>query len=215
MNAERCRLVLIANPFSTTSGKLAEIAATNVIACCILYNVETSAKDFQDFCIKTVKSFQKHDIPVLIADNSQAMGRSNADGLYLEKNRSELELMIKQFSPERMIGCGNFKKRHGILEAGEAGVDFLFFGKLGGDIRPEPHPHNLQMAQWCSEILDISNIVLAGNTLESVVECARTGAEFVAAEQAIFSAGISPVHAVEKADQLLEEHAPRFEEIEA
>ncbi len=214
MDAERCRLILLANPNSASPSELSAIAETKALACCILYNLDMQEKEFLGYCTSAVGNFQSHDIPVLIADNTQVMGRSGADGLYLEKDRSELGNMIEQFSPDRMIGCGNFKKRHGILEAGEAGVDFIFLGKLGGDTKPEPHPRNLQMAQWCSEILDVPNIMLAGNAIESVVECARTGAEFVAVEHAVFGGDIIPHEAIVKADQLLEEHAPRFEEAE-
>lgn len=215
MDIDRCRLVLIANPDSGDHVTLSAIAETNAIACCILYGGNTGEKDFLAFSTETVRMFQDHNIPVLIADDSQVMGRSGADGLYLEKAQASLQCVMDDLTPDRMVGCGNFKTRHDVMEAGETGVDFILMGKLGGDTKTEPHPRNIQMASWCAEVLEVSVVVQAGNSIESLIQCAQTGADFVAVEQAVFNSSIKPKDAVIRAEEILEQHAPRFEEAEA
>jgi thiamine-phosphate pyrophosphorylase len=59
-------------------------------------------------------------------------------------------------------------------------------------------------------MVEIPSIAQAGNTIESVVEAAQTGADFVALGRAVFEAE-DPAKAVAEANRLLDENAPRFE----
>ena len=152
---------------------------------------------------------------MLIADDTQIAGRSGADGIFLEKSRDQVKDMLSRYSPDQIVGCGGLKSRHMALEIGEAKPDFVFFGKLGGDIRAEAHPKNLEIAEWWSDIIEIPSVVLAGNSLESIVECARTGADFVAVESYALGESIDPASAMKMAEEHLEMHAPRFEEVPA
>ena len=74
----------------------------------------------------------------------------------------------------------------------------------------DAHPRNLSLAEWWSELVEIPSVAQAGNTLESVIAAAETGADFVALGSAIFEAE-NPAEAVAEANRLLDEHAPRFE----
>ena len=51
---------------------------------------------------------------------------------------------------------------------------------------------------------------MAGNEPESVLECAATGADFVAVENALFKPEGNTKTSIEELDALLEKHAPRF-----
>lgn len=215
MMHDRCRLILIANPASATPNQLEELAGTGHVACCIIHGGETPEKEFLSFATQAVEACHSHDVPVLIADDTQIMGRSGADGLYLEKTRNDLDQMLEQFAPEKMVGAGGYKKKHSAMEAGEANPDFILIGRIGGDIRPEAHPKNIQMASWWSEIIDIPCVLLAGNSLESLIECAKAGSEFIAVDQAIWSGSNSALKNLEAAEKLLEEHAPILEEADA
>jgi thiamine monophosphate synthase len=52
---------------------------------------------------------------------------------------------------------------------------------------------------------------MGGSAIESVVECAASGAEFVALGLAVVSCTDGPREAVRKANELLDQHAPLFE----
>ena len=96
------------------------------------------------------------------------------------------------------------------------------FGKPGGDIRPEPHPKNLDLGQWWSQMVEIPCIVMGGSDPQSALAVAATGAEFVALGNAIFAPDESGKEAdeamvasrVQSINEILDEHAPIFEEPE-
>ena len=96
------------------------------------------------------------------------------------------------------------------MEIGELQPDYVFFGKIGADNKPEAHPRNLALAGWWAELVEIPSVAQAGNTVESVIEASQTGADFVALGRAVFEAE-DPAKAVAEANRLLDENAPRFE----
>ncbi|KAG1702855.1 Thiamine-phosphate synthase [Nymphon striatum] len=167
----------------------------------------------EPFCKDVTPQLQEADCAVLIADDTQAFGRCGADGLFVEKEKSKLEDFIARFSPQNIVGCGNIKARHNALEIGELKPDFMFFGKLGGDIKPEAHPKNIKLAEWWAELVEIPGIVMGGSALNSIIEVAKTGIDFVALEKAVFADGDAAKNVVE-ANALLDAHAPSFDEDE-
>jgi thiamine-phosphate pyrophosphorylase len=114
-----------------------------------------------------------------------------------------------------MVGAGGIKTRHNALVVGEWQPDYVFFGKVDGDIRDEAHPRNIELAQWWAALVEIPCVVMGGRSLASVVDVARSGAEFVALNSAIFAndGGLFPGHAVMEANRLLDESAPRFGDV--
>ena len=169
--------------------------------------------NLRTFCKSSVADLQSLDIAVLIADDTQLFGRTGADGLFLEKGKSLLSDSVARFSPHSVVGCGGIKNRHNALEIGEARPDVVLFGKLGRDIRPEPHPKNVGLSEWWAHLVEIPAIILAGNEVSSVIECAETGVDFIALEGAVFNGNTSPADAVALANQLLDKHAPDLSEI--
>jgi len=96
---------------------------------------------------------------------------------------------LARFSPQNIVGCGNIKARHNALEIGELKPDFVFFGKLAGDIKAEAHPKNIALAEWWAELVEIPGIVMGGSDLDSIIDVALSGIDFVALERAIFAEG--------------------------
>ena len=60
-------------------------------------------------------------------------------------------------------------------------------------------------------MIEIPVIVMAGCDLASVDTVAATGADFVALSSAVFADGVDPREAVQRANAILDERAPRFE----
>ena len=209
----RCRLILTACPGVCDFAALEEALKAGDVASAILYAGDSDALVFEAFCKEAVPTLQRHNCAVLIADDTQVFGRSGADGYFLEKQRKDLNDAIARFSPQKIVGCGGIKDRHGALLVGEAKPDFIFLGKLGGDIKPDAHPKNIALANWWSELVEIPIVVMGGNDLNSVVECAKNGAEFVALERAVFDSA-DLVGAIRHANELLDENAPTFDEDE-
>ena len=207
----RCRLILTANPKNVGEKDLIAAVSTSDVACVVLYSAGAEQHVFEAYCKEVTPHLQDAGCAVLVTDDTQVFGKSGADGFFAEKEKSNLEDIIARFSPQNIVGCGNIKGRHQALEIGELKPDFIFFGKLAGDIKPEAHPKNIALAEWWAELVEIPGIVMGGNVLESIIDVAESGIEFVALEQAIFSQGNAADNVV-TANALLDEYAPSFDE---
>lgn len=209
---DRCRLVLIVPATNGAKKLLAEALSGGDVASVLLPKGQLSEAEYAEHVASVTPVAQSADAAVIIVEDSQAMGRAGADGLYVDKNLEDLKETIARFSPKRIVGYGGIKTRHNAMEAAECQPDFLFLGKMDGDIRSEAHPKNLKLGEWCAEVMQTSVIVMGGSAVESVVEVAQTGAEFVALSLAVFDNPDGPGAAVKAANELLDLHAPRFED---
>lgn len=209
---QRCRLVVFAPPVEALDRLLAEALAGGDVASVILMPGELDEAEFQRHCAPLLAPIQAAGAAALVGQHSRIAGRLEADGLYLEGRGHDFAGAVARFSPHASVGFGDVRDRQGALELGELQPDFVLFGRSDGDIRPEPHPKNLALAQWWAEMVEISCVVMAGSDIDSVVECAATGAEFVAAGLAVLAHVEGPRAAVAHANALLDEHAPVFDE---
>lgn len=211
-NDDRCRIILIVPPVENAAEILSDALAGGDVASIILPMGEMENSTYQKHAETLTSIAQGKDIAVLVESDSQAMGRSGADGLFVPSGLEELKDAIARFSPKRVVGYGGIKTRHNAMEAAELKPDFLFFGRLDGDIRPEAHPKNMKLGEWCADVMQISTIVMGGSSIESVLDVAESRVEFVALASAVFAHDGGPKIAVEMANALLDAKAPRFED---
>jgi thiamine-phosphate pyrophosphorylase len=210
----RCRLVLIlpqAEDGELLARKLEEALAGGDVATVIVPQHDLNDQQFQSFAERVVPMVQDAGGAVLIAGDSRIAGRAKADGLHMHGSRADLQEAIEKFTPKMIVGAGGAAERHTALEVGELQPDYIFFGKLDGDIKPEPHPKNLALGEWWASMVEIPCIVMGGNDVSSVAAVAETGAEFVALRNAVFDHPDGPTAAVLAANRLLDEKAPRFD----
>jgi thiamine-phosphate pyrophosphorylase len=210
----RCRIVLIA-----PAGLSAERFATRLrqaveggdIASLIIPANGLDDASFQHFCEHVVPIAQEAGIAVMIEGDTRIAGRVGADGVHLETGLTEITGDIERLQQRMMVGVGGAKTRDDALDLGELRPDYIFFGRFGFDTRPEPHHRNLSLGRWWAEVIEIPCIVMAGSTVESVVEVAATGVEFVALSAAVFGDDVDARAATARANALLDEQAPRLE----
>ncbi|AMS40348.1 thiamine phosphate synthase [Aminobacter aminovorans] len=207
----RCRIVLIAPPTVAPQQVEAALAGGDV-ASLILPGEGVDEASFQSFAEKVVAAAQKAGVAVVVAGDTRVAGRVHADGIHIEGNKEELAEAVESYQQRMMVGAGGAKTRDDALELGEERPDYIFFGRFGYDNKPEPHSRNLSLGEWWSEMIEIPCIVMAGSDIASVEAVAATGVEFVALSSAVFGEGIDPREAVARANALLDEAAPRFEE---
>lgn len=210
---DRCRILLVAPPLADADALAALLTAAlsgGDVASVILDSGDLDEASFQASLQKAVPVIQKADAAAIILNDTRIAGRVGADGVHIEGNAATLAEIIEKHTPKMIVGTGNLRDRHGALEIGELQPDYVFFGKIGADTKPDAHPRNLALAQWWSEMIEIPGIAQAGNSLQSVIAAAATGADFVALGRAVFEAD-DPAKAVAEANRLLDEHAPRFE----
>lgn len=210
----RCRIVLIAPSGQSPADlerKLRQALEGGDVASLILpcYGLHEAA--FQALAERLVPIAQEAGVAVVIAGDTRIAARIKADGVHIESGRQALDDAVDRLQDKMMVGTGGIKTRDEALDLGEARPDYVFFGRFGYDNTPEPHPRNLNLADWWAEMIEIPCIVLAGSSIESVETVAATGAEFVALSAAVFSEGLDPREQVTKANLLLDQKAPRFE----
>ncbi|MBP1848893.1 thiamine phosphate synthase [Rhizobium halophytocola] len=210
----RCRLVLIAPDHSDTDAcvKMMEDALKGGdVASVIIPQYGLDDRLFQDRAEKLVPVIQAAGAAALVVDNSQVAGRAKADGLHVSGAVADLAEAIEKHAPKLIVGGGNAKERHIALEIGDAQPDYVFFGRLEGDIKPEAHSKNLALGEWWAAMIEIPCIVMGGTAIESALAVAQTGAEFVALRLAVFEVPERAAAVVAEINALLDEKAPRFD----
>lgn len=211
---DRCRLVLIVPQGEDAEAQakiLGDALKGGDVASVIIPQYDEEDGAFQKRAALLVPLVQEAGAAALIAGDSRVTGRVKADGIHIAGNLAALAEAVEKFTPKMIVGGGNATERHTALEMGDANPDYLFFGKLDGDIKPEPHPKNLALGQWWAEMVEIPCIVMGGSDLASVLAVADTGSEFVALCKAVFAHPAGAAVAVAEANALLDEKAPRFE----
>lgn len=206
---DRCRIVLIAPPQAEPERIVAAFAGGDAASLILpAWGLDDDA--FQRRVEKIAPQVQAHGVAVMVAGEARIAMRAGADGLHVEAGGQELEEIVSRHQAKLMIGAGGAATRDEALELGEARPDYLFFGRPGYDTKPQPHPKNLRLGRWWAEMIQIPCIVLAGSDLASIEEVAGTGAEFVALSAAVFAGELDPDAALARANDILDEHAPRF-----
>lgn len=211
---DRCRLVLIVpeNDDAAAQAKALEDALRGGDVSSVIipqYGLDDGA--FQKRAEALVAIVQEAGAAALVAGDTRVAGRAKADGLHIAGGVEPLEEAVEKFTPKLIVGGGNADDRHKALELGEIGPDYIFFGKLEGDIKPEAHPKNVALGEWWASMIEIPAIVMGGSDVASVVAVAESGVEFVALRQAVFGHAGGPAQAVAEANALLDEKAPRFD----
>lgn len=167
---------------------------------------------FQDFAERLVPLIQAAGAAAIVAEDTRCAGRVRADGFHdASGSVPALREAVGRFSPRLIVGGSGFTTRHEALEAGECMPDYLFFGKLGADLGPEPLRRNLELAEWWASIVEIPCIVQGGSDLGTLAAAIETRAEFVALSSAVFCdlarAGTQVEAANRRIDAAMEEAA--------
>lgn len=210
---DRCRLVLIVPEQVPEAGDVAALSAAlkgGDVASVILPQYALSDADYQKRAEALVPIVQAAGAAALLSGDSRVAGRVKADGLHVQGKAPDLADAMERHSPKMIVGGGGATERHSALELGECRPDYVFFGKLDGDIKPQAHPKNLALGEWWAGMIEIPCIVMGGTGLDSALSVAETGAEFVALREAVFSAPQGAAAAVAEVNALLDEKAPRF-----
>ena len=211
----RCRLVLILPEGEDLSARAAMLEGAlkgGDVASVILPQYGLDDGQFQKHAEKLVSIVQAAGAAALVAGDTRVAGRVKADGIHVTGGLEELGETVEKFTPQMIVGGGNATDRHKALEIGDVQPDYIFFGKIGGDIKPEAHPKNLALAEWWASMVEIPCIVLGGTDPQSALAVAETGAEFVALDKAVFADPAQAPHVVAAVNALLDEKAPRFEQ---
>ena len=212
---DRCRLVLIVPDIADAEEKarvVGDALKGGDVASVIIPQYGLDDTSFQKHVELLVPVIQDHGAAALVVDNSRVAGRAKADGLHISGNAAALAEAIEKHVPKMIVGGGNAMDRHHALEIGELQPDYVFFGRLDGDIKPEAHSKNLALGEWWSSMIEIPAIVMGGQDPSSAVAVSEAGVEFVALREAVFADPAQVASIVARVNAELDEKAPRFED---
>lgn len=155
---------------------------------------------YQDIAETLVPIAQRHGVAALIVNDTRITGRARADGIHVDSGLDDLTAAIERFQPKHIVGAGNLDTRHDAMTAGEAGADYVFFGRLDRDERSDPHRRNLEFGGWWTELFEPPCVVMAGADPASVEAVAASGADFVAVRDAVWKHPGGPAAAIIEAN---------------
>jgi thiamine-phosphate pyrophosphorylase len=211
--ADRCRLVLV-TPDIADPGELFGIVADALrggdVASVIIPQHGLDDKSFQRRCEALIPVVQSAGAAALVAGDTRVAGRVRADGLHLEAGSEAMGEAVARHAPALIVGGGNARERHAALAIGGTQPDYVIFGSVSGDIKPEPHPKNLALAEWWADMIEIPCVLMGGTSVAFVEAMAATGAEFIAFGQAVFAEPSEAPRIVAEINAVLDEKAPRF-----
>ncbi len=205
----RPRLFLVTPPefdIPDMAAKLEQAFAGGDVACVLIYLPGAGTKAVQEAAEKLVPVIQQGGAAALVYGDTQAAGRSGADGVHVDTSLEDIKLAVESFQPERIVGTGGTKLKHDTMEAAETGVDYIFFGKLSLDEKEKAHDKTLSGASWWAELFETPCVAMAGNSMETLAEVAETGADFVALKDAVWQSDADVSSVVAEANRILEAH---------
>ncbi|MEM5474537.1 thiamine phosphate synthase [Hoeflea sp. AS60] len=210
---DRCRLVLV-TPDIADAAQLAQVTGDALrggdVASVIIPQHGLDDKSFQKRCEALVPIIQAAGAAALVAGDSRVAGRVRPDGIHVEVGPTAMAEIVAQHAPALIVGGGNARERHSALSIGEAQPDYVIFGSIDGDIKPEPHSKNIALAEWWADMIEIPCLLMGGTSIAFVEEMAQTRAEFIAFGKAVFSDPADAARIVAEINAVLDEKAPRL-----
>jgi len=153
-----------------------------------------------------VTRIARRDVAVLLDGQPQIAARAGADGAHLagiETFTAALPLL----KPDRIAGVA-LDSRHDAMLAAETGADYVMFGAPDRRGQRLPFDELEERLSWWAELLEIPCVAYAA-TLDEVGPLARTGADFVALGDWIWTEPQGAAAIVAAAAQHLAEPVPR------
>ncbi len=150
---------------------------------------------------------QRRDVALLIDGHAEIAVRAGADGAHI----SGIEAFVAALpllKPDRIAGAGGLLSRHDAMLAGESGADYVMFGEPDRRGRRLPFDELEERLLWWADLLEIPCVGYADRP-DEVAALARTGADFVALGEWIWSEPKGVAAAIAAAAENLGASAPR------
>jgi len=192
----------ISNPASFAS-ELEHALGTADIAAVLLRLADGGERALIERTKQIAAAVQSRDVALVVDNRPEIVARAGADGAHLsgvEKFAAALALL----KPERIAGAGGLRSRHDAMLAGEAGADYVMFGEPDRNGRRPSFEELQERLTWWADLFEIPCVAYAAGK-EEVAPLVRTGADFIALGDWIWSAPEGAAKAVAAAAASLDE----------
>jgi len=150
---------------------------------------------------------QRRDVALLLDGHTEIVGRVGADGAHLSGIEA-FAAALALLKPDRIAGAGALRSRHDAMLAAETGADYVMFGEPDRAGRRLPFDAVLEHLTWWAELFEVPCIGYAASP-DEIGPLARTGADFVALGEWIWTQPQGAAAAVTAAAENLGAPAPR------
>jgi thiamine-phosphate pyrophosphorylase len=191
------RLYLVTPPLGD-AGAIADVLADALNAAdiaAVLVRLEDGDEAALLERVKTLRILiQSNGAALLLDGHAGLVARAECDGAHLT-GTDALKAAAPGLKPKYIAGCGGLGTRHDAMLAGESGADYVMFGEPNG--RRPSFDAVIERVAWWTEIFQVPCVGYAAN-LDEVEALARTGAEFVAVDEAVWRSTASLRAAAER-----------------
>jgi thiamine-phosphate pyrophosphorylase len=185
----RQRLYLVTPAISEPepfADKLEAALGAGDIAAVLLRLAEDGERSLIERTRRIAALVQPRDVALVVDNRPEIVARAGADGAHLT-GVTKFAAALSLLKPERIAGAGGLRSRHDAMLAGEAGADYVMFGEPDRAGRRPSFEELLERLSWWAELLEIPCVGYAAGT-DEVTPLSRTGADFIALGDWIWSA---------------------------
>jgi len=148
-----------------------------------------------------VELAQSKGAAALLLDEPDLTRQLKADGIHLPDGKDlndRYQAARKTLGSGRIVGV-QVSSRHDAMVLGEAGADYIAFGRLSS--AEEAREKQLELIAWWAELFEVPCVALGSSTVDEAVTLARSGADFV---EFRIASGISPANIADEVKSLSE-----------
>lgn len=148
-----------------------------------------------------VELAQSKGAAALLLDEPDLARQLKADGIHLPDGKDlndRYQAARKTLGGGRIVGV-QVSSRHDAMLLGEAGADYIAFGRLSST--EEAREKQLELIAWWAELFEVPCVALGSSTVDEAVTLARSGADFV---EFRIASGISPANIADEVKSLSE-----------
>ena len=177
----RPRLYLVTPPVDDTAPLLRDLDAVlgaGDVAAVLLRLADSDERGLINRAKAVAAAVQRREIALLLDNRPDIVGRAEADGAHIAGIEA-FAASLATLKPQRIAGAGSLRSRHDAMLAGENGADYVMFGDPDRRGHRPPFEAIEERLQWWSELVEIPCIGYADHP-DEVAALARTGADFVA-----------------------------------
>jgi thiamine-phosphate pyrophosphorylase len=205
-SSPRCSLYLITPLLSAADANafakvFAEVLDAAPLACALVRLAPGAQADAKAIVAPLLRAAVAADCALLIENDARLAARLGADGVHVTGASADLVAAIEGLKPNRIVGAGSLRMRDEAMTASELGADYVMFGEPRRGARAMDLGSLAERVSWWAEIFETPCVAYA-DAISAASELARAGADFVALDEAIWSA-VSPPEAARQAEALI------------
>ena len=204
-----CRLYLVTPaalgsadlPFAAFAESLTAAAAAGDVASLLLRSGALGDAALRQAAEALRPVTAAHDIALLLEDRPGLVRPAACDGVHLTGDAKAVKAARGSLGEDLILGAASGDTRHGAINAGEAGADYVAFGSLAAAA-------NSDLLAWWREVMVLPSVAFCPDNRDSARDLVRAGADFLALDQMVWQAPAGPAGAVAELNRLFAAESP-------